>query len=79
MFLLRSYDDSDAIIAAADRETRVVVIGASFIGMEVAGSLTERGCKVTVVAPDAVPFDRTLGTEIGRLFQQLHESNGVDF
>lgn len=79
VFLLRSYDDCDAIVARAAEKARVVVVGANFIGMEVAASLTARGCKVTVVAPDAVPFEKTLGTEIGQLFQQLHELNGVTF
>jgi NADPH-dependent 2,4-dienoyl-CoA reductase/sulfur reductase-like enzyme/nitrite reductase/ring-hydroxylating ferredoxin subunit len=79
VFLLRSYDDSDAIVAAAENGKRAVVIGASFIGMEVASSLTTRGCKVTVVAPDEVPFKKILGGEIGRLFQHIHEEKGVRF
>jgi len=79
VFLLRSYDDSDAIITAAEKGNRAVVIGASFIGMEVASSLTARGCQVTVVAPDDVPFKKILGGEIGRLFQNVHEDNGVKF
>jgi len=79
VFLLRSYADADALIAAAETGKRVVVIGASFIGMEVASSLRSRGCDVTVVAPDEVPFKKILGPEIGKLFQQLHEENGVTF
>jgi apoptosis-inducing factor 3 len=79
VFLLRSYDDSDRIIAAAEKGRRAVVIGASFIGMEVASSLTARGCEVTVVAPDAVPFEKILGLEIGKLFQNIHAENGVKF
>ncbi len=79
VFLLRSYDDSDAIIAAAEKGKRAVVIGASFIGMEVASSLTARGCEVTVVAPDDVPFEKILGAKIGKLFQDIHEENGVKF
>jgi NADPH-dependent 2,4-dienoyl-CoA reductase/sulfur reductase-like enzyme/nitrite reductase/ring-hydroxylating ferredoxin subunit len=79
VFLLRSYDDSDAIIAAAEKGKRAVVIGASFIGMEVASSLKARGCEVTVVAPDEVPFKKILGGEIGRLFQSIHERHGVNF
>ena len=79
VFLLRSYADSDSIIAAADKGKRAIVIGASFIGMEVASSLTKRGCQVTVVAPDDVPFKKILGAEIGRLFQEVHEKNGVKF
>ena len=79
VFLLRSYADADALIAAAETGKRVVVIGSSFIGMEVASSLISRGCDVTVVAPDEVPFKKILGPEIGSLFQQVHEENGVKF
>jgi apoptosis-inducing factor 3 len=79
VFLLRSYDDSDAIISAATKGKRAVVIGASFIGMEVASSLRARGCEVTVVAPDKVPFQKILGPEIGRIFQDIHEEHGVKF
>jgi NADPH-dependent 2,4-dienoyl-CoA reductase/sulfur reductase-like enzyme len=76
---LRSFADSDAIIAAAEEAKRVVVIGASFIGMETAASLKTRGLEVTVVAPDKTPFEKTLGDEIGALFQKIHEDNGVRF
>ena len=79
VFLLRSYDNGDAIIAAAEKGKRVIVIGASFIGMEAASSLAARGCVVTVVAPDDVPFKKILGAEIGRLFQKIHEENLVKF
>src|ERR1044071_2426773 len=79
VFLLRSYADADALIATAETGKRVVVIGSSFIGMEVASSLISRGCDVTVVAPDEVPFKKILGPEIGSLFQQVHEENGVKF
>jgi len=79
VFLLRSYADADSLIAVAEEGKRVVVIGASFIGMEVAGSLSARGCEVTVVAPDNVPFKKILGDEIGRLFQNVHEESGVKF
>src|SRR5215831_1302811 len=76
---LRSFADSDAIIAAAEGAQRAVVIGASFIGMEVASSLKIRGLEVTVVAPDQAPFEKTLGVAIGALFQKIHEDNGVRF
>src|SRR5262249_15125432 len=79
VFLLRSFADADAIIEAAAESSRAVVIGASFIGMEAASSLTERQCSVTVVAPDPVPFQKTLGAEIGALLRRLHESHGVKF
>ncbi len=77
--ILRSFSDSDALVAAAGKGTRAVVIGAGFIGMETASSLRIRGCEVTVVAPDKVPFEKILGTEIGKLFQSIHERKGVQF
>jgi NADPH-dependent 2,4-dienoyl-CoA reductase/sulfur reductase-like enzyme/nitrite reductase/ring-hydroxylating ferredoxin subunit len=81
---LRSFDDADSIInlateAQAKGSTRASIIGASFIGMEAAYSLTERGFAVTVIAPEAVPFERILGPEVGAMFQQLHENRGVRF
>jgi NADPH-dependent 2,4-dienoyl-CoA reductase/sulfur reductase-like enzyme/nitrite reductase/ring-hydroxylating ferredoxin subunit len=79
VFVLRSYADAGALIAAAEKGKRAVVIGASFIGMEVASSLATRGCDVTVVAPGDVPFQKILGAEIGKLFQNVHEGKGVKF
>ena len=76
---LRSFDDADAIVAATERARRAVVVGASFIAMEVAASLVERGLSVTVVAPEDVPFAKTLGPEIGRMVRALHEERGVTF
>jgi NADPH-dependent 2,4-dienoyl-CoA reductase/sulfur reductase-like enzyme/nitrite reductase/ring-hydroxylating ferredoxin subunit len=77
--VLRSFADADSIMEAASRSTRAVVVGASFIGMEVAYSLAERGLEVTVVAPSGEPFERTLGAEVGALFRRLHESHNVRF
>jgi len=79
VFVLRSFDNADSIIDSAKDARKAVVIGASFIGMEAAFSLRDRGLSVTVVAPDNVPFERTLGKNIGRLFQGVHESKGVEF
>lgn len=76
---LRSFDSADCIIAAAKGATEVAIVGASFIGMEAAASLRKRGLNVTIIAPDTVPFEKTLGPEIGALFQRIHESNGVTF
>jgi NADPH-dependent 2,4-dienoyl-CoA reductase/sulfur reductase-like enzyme/nitrite reductase/ring-hydroxylating ferredoxin subunit len=76
---LRSFADTDTIIAAAEQAKRAVVIGASFIGMEAASSLKTRGLEVTVVAPNKTPFEKTLGAAIGSLFQKIHEENGVRF
>ncbi len=77
VFLLRSFSDTDAIIAAAGKGTRVIVIGAGFIGMETASSLRTRGCEVTIVSPDKVPFEKILGREIGELLRTIHEQKGV--
>ncbi|MFA5183239.1 MAG: FAD-dependent oxidoreductase [Syntrophales bacterium] len=76
---LRTMDDADQIVADAVKDSPAICIGASFIGMEVAAGLTKRGMKVTVVAPGVVPFEKILGPEIGRMWQQIHEENGVSF
>ena len=79
IFYLRSLDDSRAIIAAAKDAERAVVIGASFIGLEVAASLRQRDVAVRVVAPEAVPLARIVGDELGRFVRELHEEKGVTF
>lgn len=79
VFLLRNRRDADAILAQAERVEHAVVIGASFIGMEVAASLRERGLDVTVVAKESTPFEKQLGPEIGSVFTRLHEGRGVGF
>jgi NADPH-dependent 2,4-dienoyl-CoA reductase/sulfur reductase-like enzyme/nitrite reductase/ring-hydroxylating ferredoxin subunit len=77
--LLRSFSDADSVIETAGRSSRVVVVGASFIGMEAAASLRARGLDVTVVAPSREPFESTLGPEVGALFRRVHEERGVKF
>lgn len=78
IFTLRSATDTENILTAASRATQAVVIGSSFIGMEIASGLTQRGVKVTVISPD-VPFKKILGEKLGQLFKQVHEENGVVF
>ncbi len=77
--LLRSQKDAARILAAASGAKSVAVIGASFIGMEVAAALRERGLAVTVIATESAPFEKQLGAKIGAVFQRLHEQHGVKF
>src|SRR5258706_4136897 len=77
--LLRTLRDSRTIIAEAEKGKRAVVLGASFIGLEVAASLRAREVEVTVVAPDEVPLGKTMGLEVGAFIRRLHEQHGVHF
>jgi NADPH-dependent 2,4-dienoyl-CoA reductase/sulfur reductase-like enzyme len=77
--LLRSLADSRAIIASAQGARRVIVIGASFIGLEAAAALRTRELEVHVVAPEQRPMERVLGAEMGDFVRALHEEHGVIF
>ena len=76
---LRTFTDSRAIVAKAAAAKRVVVVGASFIGLEVAASLRSRGIEVNVVALEQQPLERVLGPELGLFIRKLHEAKGVVF
>ena len=80
LFTLRTLDDSLALRGAVTAEdaARVVVIGAGFIGAEVASTCAALGCRVTVLEALDVPLRNVLGPKIGSHFASLHESQGVD-
>jgi NADPH-dependent 2,4-dienoyl-CoA reductase/sulfur reductase-like enzyme/nitrite reductase/ring-hydroxylating ferredoxin subunit len=77
--LLRSLDDAALILTSLEGAKKALIIGASFIGLEVASSLVKRGIGVTVVAPGKVALGSQFGDELGLMFQRLHEKNGVEF
>jgi NADPH-dependent 2,4-dienoyl-CoA reductase/sulfur reductase-like enzyme/nitrite reductase/ring-hydroxylating ferredoxin subunit len=77
--LLRTMSDGDALLARAKSAKRAVVIGSSFIGLEVAASLRAREIAVDVVAPEAVPMLKVLGEQAGAFIRSLHEQHGVTF
>ena len=77
--VLRTLADSNALIARAGTVRRCVVVGASFIGLEVAASLRIRGLEVHVVAPEARPMERIMGAAIGDMVRAIHELHGVSF
>jgi NADPH-dependent 2,4-dienoyl-CoA reductase/sulfur reductase-like enzyme len=76
---LRTQADAHALLAATKDAKEVVIIGSSFIGMEVASNLVSESRRVTVIAQEKVPFERVLGPVIGAMFQKLHEEKGVKF
>jgi 3-phenylpropionate/trans-cinnamate dioxygenase ferredoxin reductase subunit len=79
---LRTLDDSDdllALLRAAGDGRRLVVVGAGWIGLEVAAAGISHGLSVTVVEPEPCPLRRVLGDELGEFFTKLHTDHGVDF
>jgi NADPH-dependent 2,4-dienoyl-CoA reductase/sulfur reductase-like enzyme/nitrite reductase/ring-hydroxylating ferredoxin subunit len=79
VFTLRTLADARGIIEAARTARRAVVIGSSFIGLEVAASLRARNLEVDVVSQDRLPLERVLGARLGQFVQELHQGHGVRF
>ncbi|MEM7761795.1 MAG: FAD-dependent oxidoreductase [Cyanobacteria bacterium P01_A01_bin.40] len=79
IFTIRQPGDVDSILATAKDAKQALVIGSSFIGMEAVASLTQQGLAVTVISPRDVPFKKTLGDKLGKMFQNIHEKQGVTF
>jgi len=75
--LLRTVADSDALRARLDAGGSAVVVGAGWIGSEVAASARQRGLDVTVVEPLSVPLERVLGPEVGAVYRDIHADHGV--
>jgi 3-phenylpropionate/trans-cinnamate dioxygenase ferredoxin reductase subunit len=79
VYLLRSLGDSDELRARlAAGSGRVAIVGAGWIGCEIAASARERGLDVTVFEPQSVPLERVLGPEVGGFYARLHQRHGVD-
>lgn len=76
---LRTFDDSVSLIDKAKDAKRVAIIGASFIGLETAAALRERGLEVHVIGPHERPLERILGPELGDMVKSIHEDHGVKF
>jgi 3-phenylpropionate/trans-cinnamate dioxygenase ferredoxin reductase subunit len=74
---LRTFTESDALRERLDRGGSLVVIGAGWIGTEVAASARQRGLDVTVIDPLTVPLERVLGTEVGAVYRDIHADHGV--
>jgi 3-phenylpropionate/trans-cinnamate dioxygenase ferredoxin reductase subunit len=74
---LRTVEDSDALRARLDHGGALVVVGAGWIGAEVAASARQRGLDVTLVEPASVPLERVLGGEVGAIYRDVHIDHGV--
>lgn len=79
MHYLRTVSDSDALRERIKQGGKLVVVGAGWIGMEVAASANQMGAEVTVVKRPGAPFEKILGKEIGDIYQKVHQEHGVTF
>jgi 3-phenylpropionate/trans-cinnamate dioxygenase ferredoxin reductase subunit len=77
--VLRSMTDADALRAALVPGRRVLIVGAGFIGLEIAATATGLGCRVTLIEAARTPLAAVLGTQLGGCIQRWHERKGVEF
>ncbi len=78
-FAVRTLDDAHALRASLQPGSRVVIIGAGFIGCEIAATARTLGCEVTVISSHPVPLARPLGSELGGEIMRRHQAHGVQF
>ncbi|MGV9668040.1 NAD(P)/FAD-dependent oxidoreductase [Nocardia niigatensis] len=76
--VLRTIEESDALIAMFGSARRLAVIGAGWIGLEVTAAARAAGVEVTVLEAESVPLQAALGAEMGQVFADLHRAHGVD-
>jgi len=79
VYYLRTFADSRALVQKAASAKEVVIVGASYIGLEVAASLRARNIGVQIVGTEQEPLERVLGLELARFIRGLHEAHGVVF
>ncbi|MBF6472026.1 MULTISPECIES: NAD(P)/FAD-dependent oxidoreductase [Nocardia] len=79
VYTLRTIEDSDTLIELLGSARRIVIIGAGWIGLEVAAAARAAGVEVTIVERGDLPLRAVLGPEMGQVFADLHRANGVDF
>lgn len=78
VYYLRDVPDADVLRDRIDQGGRLVVVGAGWIGAEVAASARQKGAKVTVLVRGSLPLERILGAELGAIYRDLHLQHGVD-
>ncbi|KAI5811445.1 hypothetical protein DFH27DRAFT_533605 [Peziza echinospora] len=81
VFTLRGIDDAKAIVDAVgeNNDKKIVVIGSSFIGMEVGNCLAGKKNDVTIIGQESAPMERIMGAEVGKIFEKILTKNGVKF
>lgn len=78
VYYLRSIRDSDSLRQRLIQKPKVAVIGAGWIGAEVAASARQLGCEVSLIEMGSLPLERVLGSEIGEIYRKLHDDHGID-